>query len=175
LQKSLHYYSRGEEELVPFPLPAGTINAHIRHGDKESEMRLVPSDRYFEAAKKLMYQQPFSFGNRTFFVSSDDVTAIHTNRHMAEAAKWGFVYSKIERMAGGFNSEQWVNIASDTRLSIIYTQLLQLLMSLESDAWIGTRASNGNRLIDELRCIWVDKCQNVYVDVGYLQDGDYAW
>jgi hypothetical protein len=46
------------------------------------------------------------------------------------------------------------------------THLLQLLLALEADAWIGTRGSNWNRLIDELRCIWVEKCRQPYVEVG---------
>jgi hypothetical protein len=48
-------------------------------------------------------------------------------------------------------------------------------MSLEADAWIGTRCSNWNRLIDELRCVWVDKCPNSCVEVGSLSaDGNYS-
>ncbi len=47
--------------------------------------------------------------------------------------------------------------------------LLQLLMSLEADAWAGTRGSNWNRLIDERRCVWVDKCPNAYVEVVFIR------
>ena len=39
-------------------------------------------------------------------------------------------------------------------------------MALEADVWIGTRKSNWNRLIDEMRCTIVDKCDAVYVEVG---------
>lgn len=53
--------------------------------------------------------------------------------------------------------------------------LLQLLMALEADAWVGTRGSNWNRLIDELRCVWVNKCAHVYVEVGDVRGGDYVW
>ena len=178
--QAIHFYKThhraGHNVTPPFPLPPGTINAHIRHGDKVLEMKLVPSEDYFHAAQRMAHRQPLSFGRRTLFVSSDDADAVETNRRLAEDARWGFVFSRIYRMDGGFDSERWGTISASSRLSTMYTQLLQLLMSLESDAWVGTRASNGNRLIDELRCVWVHKCRNVYVDVGYLQqEMDYAW
>lgn len=40
---ALHYVSNGS--ALPFPLASGTIAAHIRHGDKKSEMKLVPAKR----------------------------------------------------------------------------------------------------------------------------------
>lgn len=49
-------------------------------------------------------------------------------------------------------------------------------MALECDAWVGTRGSNWNRLIDELRCVWVPKCLHTYVDVGRRANWDgYSW
>jgi hypothetical protein len=170
-----YYYAGGRGQPLPFPLPAGAVNAHIRHGDKHTEMKLVESERYFEAAQRLARHQPFSLGGRAYFVSSDDGDAIEANRRLAEGAGWGFVYSRLERMRGGFNSEAWAGMAGSVRLPTLYAQLQQLLMSLEADAWVGTRASNGNRLIDELRCVWVDKCRQVYVDVGFLGELEYAW
>ena len=178
-RQDTHYYKGPNhtvsEERVPLPLPHGTINAHIRHGDKVLEMALVPAEKYFEAAQRLAHQQPLSFGSRTYFVSSDNADAIETSRKLAESAKWGVAYSRIYRMKGGFASPHWGDITGLARLPTLYTQLLQLLMSLEADAWIGTRGSNGNRLIDELRCIWVDKCRHMYVEVGTLEELDYVW
>ena len=53
--------------------------------------------------------------------------------------------------------------------------LLQLWLAVECDAWIGQRASNWNRMIDELRCVLVDKCDKTFIElsppnewVGYL-------
>ena len=42
-------------------------------------------------------------------------------------------------------------------------------------ALVGTRNSNWNRLIDELRCVWVDKCHHPYVEVGDEPAGSYGW
>jgi hypothetical protein len=42
--------------------------------------------------------------------------------------------------------------------------------------WVGTRGSNWNRLIDELRCVWVPKCMNAYVEVGDPHDYEhFGW
>ena len=54
--------------------------------------------------------------------------------------------------------------------------MLQLLMDLECDSFWGTRGSNWNRLIDELRCVWVDKCRLPYFEVGPAKDWvEYNW
>ena len=62
--------------------------------------------------------------------------------------------------------------------------LLQLLLALECDAFVGWRASGWNRLIDALRCVWVPKCKHPYTDVGrnsYIKPGEalmddpYSW
>ncbi len=42
-----------------------------------------------------------------------------------------------------------------TRSAITVEWLYQLYMALEADVWIGTRKSNWNRLIDEMRCVAV--------------------
>ena len=167
----LHRYS--SPYPLPYPLPAGTINAHIRHGDKYMEMPIIPAHKYWEAALALVHRQPLSFGNRTYFVSSDSDAAIDTSRAMAETACWNVVHSNMPRATDGFVLLDWINM--DQRGSIIHSHLLQLLMSLESDAWIGTRASNWNRLIDELRCVWIDKCKNIYIEVGVIAEQNYDW
>ena len=48
-------------------------------------------------------------------------------------------------------------------------------MALECDAWVGTRGSNWNRLIDELRCVWVPKCAQPYVEVGEREVRGQRW
>ena len=44
--------------------------------------------------------------------------------------------------------------------------LLEVIIALEADAWVGTRRSNLSRLIDELRCTRVAKCGGPFVEVG---------
>ena len=47
--------------------------------------------------------------------------------------------------------------------------MLQLLMAIEASYVLGTRGSGWNRMIDELRCIWVD-CRTPYIEVGPFED-----
>ena len=63
-----------------------------------------------------------------------------------------------------------------TRTAITVEWLYQLYLALEADVWIGTRKSNWNRLIDEMRCTMVDKCDAVYVEVGQKHEWEgYHW
>jgi len=160
---NLHYMSGNQN--VPFPLPSGTINAHIRHGDKFKEMTLVPSEHYARAFASMISNMPNSF-SRVLFVSSDDGDAIETCREMTENRNMVFIYSRLNRMKGGHSVSEWDRIQAGTQRNMILSHILQLTMALESDAYIGTRSSNWNRLIDELRCVWVDKCQFSFVEVG---------
>jgi hypothetical protein len=47
-------------------------------------------------------------------------------------------------------------------------------MALECDAWVGTLRSNWNRLLFELRCVWVPKCGLPFIEVGD-PPVDYDW
>jgi len=53
---------------------------------------------------------------------------------------------------------------------LVRMHLGQLLLALEADAWVGTYASNWNRLIDELRAVWVPKMAGPYIEVGEVHD-----
>lgn len=52
--------------------------------------------------------------------------------------------------------------------------LLQLIIALEADGWVGTRSSNWGRIIDELRCVWVAKCRLPFVEAG-ANPHEYDW
>ena len=163
-RQDLHYITGGGP--VPFPLPPGTISAHIRGGDKASEMTLVPARDYILAIQKLINTMPNSF-SRVIFVSGDDESSINEARKLTEEAGMTFIYTLMPRPTGGHNIGTWrPTPAHDTSESSFYGHLMQLFMNLEADAWVGTRGSNWNRLIDELRCVFVDKCQGIYVEVG---------
>ena len=161
-QQSLHYVSR--KAKLPFPLPSTSISIHIRGGDKYREMSLVSPYRYIQAVLDIFKQMPMSYSSRTLFVSADDENSLQEARQYAEKAMLPFIYSKIDRMSGGFDLSHWKQ--QEDIETHIHGHLLQLLMSLEAGVWIGTRSSNWNRLIDELRCVWVDKCSNLFIEVG---------
>jgi len=63
---------------------------------------------------------------------------------------WVFYVSDVHRMNSG-PMQQLEHFR--TRSAITVEWLYQLYMALEADVWIGTRKSNWNRLIDEMRCV----------------------
>jgi hypothetical protein len=168
--RTLHYTTHGC--AVPFPLPANTISAHIRGGDKRFEMPLVSAQGFATAIFRLVQSMPHSF-SRTVFVSGDDQRSIDEARQLIEARHMTVIYTRMPRLVGGHTMVEW-KAAPDESEGSFYAHLLQLLMALEADAWVGTRGSNWNRLIDELRCVWVDKCQGVFVEVGQTPP-QYSW
>ena len=85
---------------------------------------------------------------------------------------WVVYTSKINRINSSPVEQQ--NAFGRTTMTLQW--LLQLFMQLESDVWVGTRGSNWNRLIDELRCTVIDKCLNTYLEVGPTDDwNNYHW
>ena len=169
--QALHYMTGGKP--LPFPLPAGTISAHIRGGDKANEMKLVPAAKFVDAALALIDRMPNSF-SRVFFLSGDDEQTINETRALLEGQAMTFAFTRLPRLSGGHKLLAWLQ-SPFHEAGGFYGHLLQLVMALEADAWIGTRGSNWNRLIDELRCVWVDKCGGVYVEVGDQGLGKYYW
>jgi hypothetical protein len=159
---------------MPFPLPPGVINAHIRGGDKHFEMSLVSPSRFVDAAATLVEQMPFAFARHTLLVTADDQTAVNESLRLGKVRGLSVIHSKInDRPLGGHQQADFVQ--QGNRMTMFYEHLLQLTLALEADAWIGTRGSNWNRLIDELRCVWVDKCPHPYVEVGDEPLGSYGW
>ncbi len=170
-RRTMAYFT--DNAPLPFPLPHGTINAHIRGGDKHYEMRLIGAHHYVTEALKLVQIMPNAFASHTLFVSGDDDESVRVSTALAEENGLAVAYSRIRRLQGGHIRDLWDR--QGDRVARFYEHLLQLTMSLEADAWVGTRGSNWNRLIDELRCTWVDKCRHSYVEVGDEPLGSYGW
>jgi hypothetical protein len=101
-------------------------------------------------------------------VSSDDPLALDLCRTYAERRQWAITYN-LRSVAVGPAPEQAkeANVSFHVdRKGFAMATLLDLVMALEADAWIGTRRSNWGRLVDELRCTKVGKCRGPFVDVG---------
>ena len=156
----------GAHMAAAFPFKRGMTSIHVRHGDKGGEMTLVADDAYFAAAESLVLHHPMGL-SRAAFISTEDPGTLESA--VKETRGWALMWYDVPRI----NSN---GIDQLHKLSLLPAQLtriwfLQLLMALECDAWVGTRGSNWNRLIDELRCIWVPKCMQPYSDVGSKLSG----
>lgn len=183
---------------LPLPLPPGTISAHVRHGDKWKEMKLVPELKYLEAAQRLLERSanasaatageaPFMFSaavgamdrrsprpappsplSPLLFVSTEDDEALSRIAEAAAPQGWGVAFSRIPRLNDG--PVEQMKSAGLPAVALARLHLGQLLLALEADGWLGTYASNWCRLIEELRGVWVPKVAGPYVEVGEVAD-----
>ena len=108
------------------------------------------------------------FARRWVYISSDTLEPILETKQLLEKADALAAYSIMPRLKNGFCHDAWNNFPQNSTQSTILL-LMELLMALEADAWIGTRISTWGRIIDLLRCEWTDKCKNPYIEVGSLQ------
>ena len=148
---------------------SGAINVNIRGGDKISESRLSPVETFIDKAMELISAQPLSF-SRTLFITSDSLHDILRAKVYANSKKLHVVYSDVPRMKAG-NQQDMVDSFWDYNITV--SVLMQLSMTSECDAWIGTRSSSWNRVIDIYRCARAFKCKQMFVEAGDTVSGHY--
>ena len=148
---------------------SGAINVNIRGGDKVSESRLSPVETFIDKALELISAQPLSF-SRTLFITSDSLHDIMRATVYANSKKLHVVYSDVPRMKTG-NQQDMVDSFWDYNITV--SVLMQLSMTSECDAWIGTRSSSWNRVIDIYRCARAFKCKQVFIEAGDTVYGHY--
>jgi hypothetical protein len=156
------------------PLAPGAISMHIREGDKGIEMTIVGFDSFMTAAAKLTADHPLSF-RRVVFLSGENPRNIELLRryvasshqaaragNLTAAPRWYGALTRMPRInSNGYEQGTSFGVEFMTK-----RWLLQLLLALECDAFIGNRMSNWNLIIDHLRCTWVPKCNHPFIDVN---------
>ncbi|KAH8812746.1 hypothetical protein F5884DRAFT_856041 [Xylogone sp. PMI_703] len=176
-QSGIQWDHDGEPQEVemPFPMPEGTISMHVRHGDKGSEMRLVPFNDYVVRGEKFGAENPLGMWKRAF-LSTEDPNVIEQMKAMARItpfsysssnARWTWYWSDIPRLNTSPET-QLREFGNRTDLTIKW--ILQLVMAIECDVFVGTRGSGWNRLIDSLRCVWLASCKQPFLEVGMEND-----
>ncbi|KAI5478111.1 hypothetical protein MNV49_005478 [Pseudohyphozyma bogoriensis] len=164
---------------LPWPLPAGTISMHIRHGNKAQEMSLHPLTDYVKAAERLISTNPNGYHKMAFLSSEDpavfdeakDISRI-SDSETTSNMDWLWYTSHIERLnSGPFEQLEKFGNRSETTLS----WMSETMLAMECDGFVGTRGSNWNQILDALRCVWMDSCKHAYLDVGTDGDWDYMF
>jgi len=123
-----------------FPFVRGVTSMHVRHGDKGKEMTLAADGSFFSAAESLVQQNPLGLVRAAFISTEDPATlAAAANERQGWAMAW---YSVPRINSNGIDQLEKLPIP---RAVLTRIWLLQLLMALECDAWVGTRGSNWNR------------------------------
>lgn len=131
------------------------MNVWIRHGDKYYEMELITSENYSTA---IDFHHSFINPNTIVYLSTDDPTAI-TEMNSKYQIKY-IHYKRINNktLCAGFErgSELTLNVLAD------------LMASISCSAFVGTRSSNINRLVDELRMTVGFKSDFPYYEIGRI-------
>ncbi|KAK6336527.1 hypothetical protein TWF696_002077 [Orbilia brochopaga] len=189
MDESLQHSVRSDGETVkegseiPFPLPAGSVSMHVRHGDKGIEMKLKPFKDYLNAAERFISHNPLNY-RKIAFISTENADVLDEAKKNVETeiAKYHVLEAKARTTSDWLWTWYWstiprANIGPEAQLETFGNRtdmtinwFLQLMMALECDLMIGTRASGWNRLLDNLRCGWLAKCQQPFIDVGDDED-----
>lgn len=127
-------------QLVPLPLPPGTISIHVRRSDKITEAALLPLSDYFSRAEEIVAEREGA--RRVVFLSTDgeEVVAEELEPY---TRNWTVLVVPGNRTRG--HGREVYSFA------LLAQNWLNLLIHLEADHFVGTNNSNWCRLIDELR------------------------
>ena len=116
-------------------IPDNVINVHVRHGDKWKEMKLLPFSDYMDRANIIRKVHPEV---DKIFLSTEDPQVIEETKNYPT---WKFYYTNETR----------TNTVAPPRASFT-----NLFIGADCDYFIGTLASNWDRMIDEFRKTSID-------------------
>ena len=139
----------------------GAINVNLRGGDKVGEARPIAPERYVDRALELIEQAPLSY-SRVLFLTSDDPRVLARTHAYATTRRLTSFYLDVPRMQYGNDERQ---MAAFWTYNVTLSVLLQLSMTAECAAWVGSRTSNWNRIIDMFRCTVASNCRGVFVEM----------
>ncbi|KAG5189553.1 hypothetical protein JKP88DRAFT_206076 [Tribonema minus] len=145
---------------VPLPLPNDTVSVHVRHGDKGAEMALRSWQEHKTRADELAKARRFR--GRTAFLSTEDPEVV---KEAHADGTWDILVLPYRRDNGDFAQMAELGVSDD----LVLFSLENLFIALEATHFLGTRGSNWNRLIDELRMVWPGdsrSCCAPYAEVG---------
>ena len=170
-QRTLVELDQRKKKQAWVRVPDGSISIHIRHGDKGIEMQLAPDAEYAAKAEELLTQ--YSYLKRVIFLSTEDPKSVE---YFKSLGNWTVLTLQVPRpnvdtVIGPTAYAQ--QIGSDEEM---LNSLVNLDLALTCSAWVGTIASNWNRLIEELRSTVRCKAHMPYIDahLGW-EVNDYFW
>eukprot|EP01041_Mallomonas_annulata_P010792 gene10792-22529_t len=153
------------------------IGMHIRHGDKDSEMTLIPFKNYSNAAEILIKNNyinniiQYKSNKIPIFFGTEDPLVVEEAQTYADTSKiFRIIYTNLfDRyyVSARLNNKDR-NLFKETLHdeNEYISMLLNLEYALKCDAWVCTLASNTCRLIDELRATIGGKANKPFVDLS---------
>lgn len=150
-------------------IPDGTVSVHIRHGDKGTEMQLVPDVEYLFKAEELVRHDESL--RKSIFLSTEDADSIQFFKNLDD---WTVLTIDVPRPDQSISPIAFAKrIGSDEEM---LNSLVNLDLALQCSGWVGTIKSNWNRVIEELRSTVRCKAHRPYIDAhsGWTID-EYDW
>lgn len=144
---------------IPWPLPLGSFSAHVRHSDKFKEMNLLNFENYAKAIRHAGKngKEPI------VFLSTEDPKVITDAMNMFPDT---LLYTPYERKNPQSLTAHTLRGDEETLHS-----LLNLWIALEATHFVGQLGSNWNRLIDELRRVWVGNYETGGSSTRFIEVG----
>lgn len=124
-------------------IPRPIVNVHVRQGDKGKEMALFSLASYLVLAEKLRAHVP---NMRHIWLSTEMQSVVDDS---AGYDAWTMLYTRVPRMLGKQGMSEF-EASAGVRVSV-ENALVNLLISVECDYFIGALGSNWPRIINELR------------------------
>eukprot|EP00956_Cyclotella_meneghiniana_P017054 scaffold27515_cov45-Cyclotella_meneghiniana.AAC.2 len=153
------------------PPSENLITVHIRWGDKAREMKLATIDELINATQSLLTAEEIS-GESTvhIYVASEDPRGL---KEFTNAAKPNWIIHSSGPKIDEKQSNEMMESGIRTEGRAGLESLAALLISMESNRFVLTRASNWSRLMDELRKNVVNpRCNNCTKMIN-LRRGEY--
>ena len=136
----------------------GTISVHVRHGDKQVEMRLIPNHEYVAAAEQMYMSKSHSRLYKRIFLSTEDPATVS---HFNQLTDWHIQYTDVNRSNHNMGAPFLVPDPSEEFLN----SLLNLDLATQCDGFVCTLGSMWCTLIDRLRSTVRCKASSPYVDL----------
>ena len=136
----------------------GTISVHVRHGDKEIEMRLMPDHDYVAAARQMYASKSYPRLRKSIFLSTEDPATV---AHFDQLTDWQVQYTDVNRSNHNMGAPSSVPDPSEEFLN----SLLSLDLATQCDGFVCTLGSMWCTLIDRLRSTVRCKAASPYIDL----------
>lgn len=154
------------------------ITVHVRWGDKKSEMELVRMDEYIQAVYGIAATLGLEPHETHVYLATEDPAAVDAFR-AAQHADWHVYVDQFHSDMLTFRDSATQGVADVIRNKeddqpdhIGLWAMGSLLVSLESNHFVLTSASNWSRLINELRrTILQSTCPGGYIEPGHDAHG----
>ena len=124
------------KEAISIPHPVFSV--HVRRGDKHKEMKLLDLPEYLSKALPII----LTFGVKNAFLSTEDADVVASAESNFSRINW--LVTPDERKNPDFNEFHAGNLTEE-----FYLAMRNLHIASSCDFFVGARASNWCRLIDE--------------------------